>query len=221
MRAAILFTALTCTGAPALAQQTRPPMQETVTGGGQLPAGWRARRDKLAADAQLDNVKFVTMGTGLHATMGMTNATFWNPQNSAKGDFEVSAAFSQSKPNPMHPEGYGLVIGGSNLDKANQSYTYFLAREGRFLINHRAGEEIHKIVPWTEHAAINRADANGRTSNAMSVQVTATEVKYLVNGQVVHTQPRAQAQVDGVAGLRVNMHQDMHIADFKIKPAAK
>ena len=190
-----------------------------VTGGGQLPAGWHARRDKKAADQELDNVKFIAMGpNGFHATMGQTNAIFWNPANTAQGEFEISATFTQTKANPMHPEGYGLVFNGTRLDAPEQSYVYFLIREGKYLINHRAGEEVHKIVPWTAHDAIKASDASGKAVNTVSVEVVGNDVNYKVNGQVVHQQKRDQIKPDGIVGLRVNMHQDVHIGDFRVKP---
>src|SRR5687768_14523295 len=136
MRLALIAAVLAAVAAPAAAQHTH---QETVSGGGKLPPGWHARRDKQAADANLENVKFMPMGSGFHITMGGTNATFWNPANDAKGEFELSASFVQTKPNEMHPEGAGLMFNGANLDKPNQSYVYFLVRDGRYLINHRAG----------------------------------------------------------------------------------
>ncbi len=221
MRAAMLFTALICSAAPVLAQSHDHGKLPEVTGGGKFPAGWQARRDDKAPGAELDNVKLVAMGPGLHATMGHTNAILWNPENDAKGEFELTANFSQGKANPMHPEGYGLVFNGANLDQDNQSYVYFLVREGKYMINHRAGKDVHKIMPWTEHAAINKSDAAGKVSNALSVQVKGNDVNYVVNGQVVHTQPRDYLKPDGTVGLRVNMFQDMHVANFALKPIAR
>jgi hypothetical protein len=221
MRAPMLFAALICSAAPVIAQSHDHGKLPEVTGGGKFPAGWQARRDNQAAGDSLDNVKLVAMGTGLHATMGHTNAILWNPANDARGEFALSAAFSQSKANPMHPEGYGLIFNGSNLDKDDQSYVYFLVREGKYMINHRAGKDVHKIVEWTAHPAIKQSDASGKVSNALSVQVVGNDVNYIVNGQVVHKQARDYLKPDGLVGLRVNMFQDMHVADFTLKPLGK
>jgi hypothetical protein len=218
MRVAIVAAALLLSASPVFGQgaQKASGMKETVTGGGSLPAGWQARRDKKTANTELDNVKFVTMGQGFHATMGMTNAIFWNPANVAMGEFEVHATLTQTRPNEMHPEGAGLVFNGNNLDKDDQSYVYFLVRDGKYLINHRAGAEVHKIVEWTAHPAIKQADANGKTTNKLAVKVQGNDVNYVINDQVVHTQRRDYMKPDGIVGLRVNMHLDMHIADFKL-----
>lgn len=221
MRFPILASTLLVLAAP-VAGQAGHHHKETVAGGGQLPPGWQARRDKMAAGAQLDNVKFMAMGAnGFHAILGGTNAIFWNPRHDAKGEFELAASFVQNKPNPEHPEGAGLVFNGANLDQDNQSYVYFLVREGKYLINHRAGPDVHKIVTWTEHSAIKKADAIGKTVNKLAVRVAGADVQYLVNDQVVHTQKREYMKPDGVVGVRVNMHLDMHINDFQLKPLGK
>ena len=212
MRAPFMALALACAVAPVAGQQAEKASSA-------LAAGWQARVDKKAAGEGLENVKFVSMGGGFHATMGMANAIFWNPKHEAKGEFELSASFTQTRKPAMHAEGYGLVFNGAHLDQPNQSYVYFLVREGKFLINHRAGEEVHKIVPWTDHAAITKSDADGKHTNTLTVRVVGNDVNYLVNGQVVHKQLREHVNPDGMVGLRVNMHLDLHIADFKVTPA--
>jgi hypothetical protein len=212
MRFALIAISLACAVSPAVAQH-----EHGGGHGGALPAGWHARRDNKPADAELEGVQFMSMGNAYHVMMGMTNAIFWNPQNVAKGEFELSATFSQMKKPEMHPEGYGLVFNGSNLDQANQSYVYFLVKDGQYLINHRAGNEVHKIVPWTVNEAIAKPDASGKSTNTLAVQVKGNDVNYLVNGKVVHTQQRAHINPDGIVGLRVNMHLDMHVSDFKVK----
>jgi hypothetical protein len=213
MRVVLLALSFACAAAPAVAQHA----EHAGGHGAGLPAGWHARRDNKAADAELDGVQFMAMGNAFHVLMGMTNAIFWNPQNVAKGEFELAATFAQTKKPEMHPEGYGLVFNGSNLDQANQSYVYFLVKDGQYLINHRAGNEVHKIVPWTANDAIVKPDASGQSTNTLAVHVKGNDVNYLVNGKVVHTQQRAHINPDGIVGLRVNMHLDMHISDFKVK----
>lgn len=184
--------------------------------GGKVATGWFARRDRMAAGEGLDQLSFVAAGSSsFHARMGSTNAIFWNPKNSVSGEFELSATFTQNKSNGSHPEGYGLVFNGANLDKPDQTYFYFLVRDGKYLINHRAGEEVHRLVAWTDHAAIAKADASGKSTNKLAVRVAGSELQYLVNGQVVHRQDASQVKTGGIVGVRVNMHLDMRIDDLK------
>lgn len=224
MRIFLYTAALLCIAAPVAAQHAQHAGHEAeVKGTGRLPDGWNARIDRQPANTALDRLNLVQMDAStLHVQMGMANAIFWHPKHDVKGEFEVSATFRQTKPNTHHPEGYGLVFNGSNLDKDNQSYVYFLVKDGQFLINHRAGAEVHKIVPWTAHAAITKADASGTSTNELAVKVSGKDVLYLVNGQVVQRHDREYMNPDGVIGLRVNMHLDVMIENFQVKqPQAK
>src|SRR5688572_32318168 len=83
-----------------------------VAGGGALPAGWSMRMDR--ANSKAADVKFVPMGKGFHVTLGPA-AVFYNPTTTATGKFEAQAKFTQTKA-AMHPEAYGLFIGGKNLE---------------------------------------------------------------------------------------------------------
>lgn len=87
-----------------------------------LPGGWQVRADR--ANAQMQNVKFVTMGEGYHVTLG-PSVILYNPQQRAQGAYRARATFTQTRA-PQHPEAYGLLVGGQNLDAANQDYLYFL-----------------------------------------------------------------------------------------------
>lgn len=225
MRNTVMILAALAAAAPAAAQSGGHAHGDhgthgALTNGGKVASGWHARRDRMNAGQGLEALSFVATGPqSFHATMGSTNAIFWNPNQVAKGEFQLGATFTQNKLNGSHPEGYGLVFNGANLDQPNQSYVYFLVRDGKYLINHRAGEEVHKLVTWTEHPAIRKAAADGTTSNHLSVRVIGSELQYIVNGQVVHTQDANYVKPDGIVGVRVNMHLDMKIEDFKTLPS--
>src|SRR5256885_6580134 len=107
-----------------------------VAGAGSVPAGCHARTDR---NAPMTNVKVAAMGTGMHFTLGPA-VIVWRDADAATGDYHVVASFSQTKA-PMHPEAYGLFIGGHDLTAAGQGYTYFLVRgAGKFLIKRRIGD---------------------------------------------------------------------------------
>ncbi|HYM26371.1 MAG TPA: hypothetical protein VEU08_24305, partial [Vicinamibacterales bacterium] len=89
------------------------------------PSGWKQRVDRSASAQDPDaagTIKFVTMGTGFHATNPQA-AVYWNPSNTAKGSYTVKGTFTLMKPSG-HPNYYGLIFGGSNLEGAEQSYLY-------------------------------------------------------------------------------------------------
>src|SRR2546429_3524046 len=83
-----------------------------VAGGGSVPAGYHARTDR---NAPLTNVKVVTMGSGTHFTLGPA-VIVWRDADTASGGYHVVASFTQTKA-PMHPEAYGLFIGGGALPR--------------------------------------------------------------------------------------------------------
>jgi hypothetical protein len=168
---------------------------------------------------KIEDAKFSSMGSGFHITSGPA-AIYWNPKDAAKGNYTVSAAFTQTKA-PMHPEAYGLFIGGSNLADSTESYVYFETRgDGKYLINHRAGNDVHKIVDWTDTDATNKADANGKATNDLAIRVTADSVNFLANGKLVKGFSKAEMHgfaADGQTGIRVNHNLDVHVDKFQVK----
>jgi hypothetical protein len=133
----------------------------------------------------------------------------------------MSASFTQTKA-PMHPEAYGLIIGGQNLNSPNESYAYFLTRgDGKYLINHRASDtEVHKLVDWTDTDATNKQDAAGKATNELAIRVTADSVIFMANGKTVKGMSKAEMHGftgDGQAGIRVNHNLDVHVDKFQIK----
>jgi hypothetical protein len=186
----------------------------------QTPAGWQMRVDRSTNAADPDDVpdvKFVTMGNGLHVTTGPA-VVLWKPENTATGAYTITGTFGLTKPSG-HVNYYGLVFGGNDLAAAGQNYLYFLvAQNGTFLVKHRAGDATHDVVARKEHAAVAKPDSTGRSRNALEVRVAADKIDFVVNGQVVHTQPKTgmAARTDGIWGVRVNHQLDVHIAGLNI-----
>ena len=144
----------------------------------------------------------------------------FRPDQKASGTYETHATFTQLEP-AAHPEAYGLIIGGSDLQSESQKYTYFLIRQdGKFLIKKRDGASTPNVTTWTENAAIKKADSSGKMTNALSVEVGADKVRFLVNGTEVAAQPRTQIDTNGVAGLRINHNLNVHVEGFGVKSAA-
>lgn len=197
-----------------------------VNNGGVTVSGWTGRLDPRAVTQgrSLADVKFVTMGGGVHVTAGPA-AIYWNPANATEGgNFTVAATFTQTKAS-AHPEGYGLFFGGQNLTASNQSYMYYLVRQdGKFLVNHRASDnEVHRIVDWKAHPAIRAIDAAGKSTNALSIAIGPEKVSFIANGAEVHSIPRStvdaggnHAGTRGIVGLRVNHNLDLHVDGFAL-----
>ena len=223
MKFTFVCAAMLTLGTASLGAQANSDADKIVADGGVKVAGWSGRIDPRPAKQgrKLSETLFVGMAGGIHVTAGPA-AIYWNPANTMTGNYSVKATFNQTKAS-THPEGYGLLVAGKNLDSANQSYFYFLVRQdGKFLLNHRADDStVHKIVDWTENPAVKAIDASGKASNALSVSFDATQVRFLVNGTEVHAIPRStldggsgHSGTSGIAGIRVNHNLDVHIDGF-------
>lgn len=186
-------------------------------GGGALPAGWMGRTDRPTA--KLADAKFVTMGPGFHVTSGPA-AIYWRDASTTTGPFTASATFTQTRA-PMHPEAYGIFFMGRSLDAADQNYAYFLVRgDGKVMVKHRVGSEVHTILDWTDNASVHKQDASGKATNTLSVDASKPDsVRLLVNGAEVAALPAEHlGSTDGIVGLRVNHNLDVHIGDFVVTP---
>src|SRR4051812_31185127 len=89
--AAIFFVGLTNISA-----QDAP--STSVAGGGVLVKGWTGKIDakEQTAGLTLNSAKLIKEGNVLHVTTGPA-VTYWNPANTAKGDYTVSATFYEPK----------------------------------------------------------------------------------------------------------------------------
>ena len=180
--------------------------------GGVRAEGWEHRLD---AGGDVNDLRFMTMGDGVHATTaGAGNAIFWQPASTAGGDFSIGATFTQ-----MEPSGnaYGLFLGGADLHGDGQRYTYFVVRQGgEFQIRRRMGDELPTVVDWTAHDAINDLDARGSSTNTLTVEAAGDAVRFLVNGAEVSSQPRSAVDTDGITGLRVTRMLNVHIGGLNL-----
>src|SRR5438046_10568528 len=140
-----------------------------------VPAGWKMRVDRSTNAQDPDaagTIKFVTMGTGFHATNPQA-AVYWNPANTMTGNYTLKGTFTLMKPSG-HTNYYGLVFGGSGLDGASQSYTYFLvAQDGTWLVKKRDGEAATDVAPKGTNAVVKKPDSSGKSTNALEVRVGA------------------------------------------------
>ena len=193
-------------------QQHQADPDKKVAGGGALPSGWKGRAD----NGSLSGVKVMPMGGGLHFMSGPAGI-YYKPADKATGSYEAKATFTQMVP-AAHPEAYGLIIGGSDLEGAGQKYTYFLIRQdGKYLIKRRAGEQTPTIADWTDSAAIHKPDSSGKMSNTLAIDVGKDKVRFLVNGTEVTSVDAAKVDTAGTPGLRVNHNLNLHVEGFAVK----
>jgi len=180
----------------------------------QAPKGWMVRADRSTSASDPDaagTIKFVTMGTGFHATNPQA-AVYWNPANTMSGNYTLKGTFTLMKPSG-HTNYYGLVFGGSDLDNAKQAYTYFLvAQDGTWLVKKRNGDTAtDNVLPKAASDAVKKPGADGKSTNALEVRVGADKIDYVVNGTVVGSSPKSGVKTDGIYGIRVNHLLEVHI----------
>lgn len=178
-------------------------------------AGWTVRTDR--GDTVASEGRFTSADGGFRVRPG-PRAIFFHPDSAAAGRFRVSATFHRLA-EPQMAEAYGLFLGGRDLKGAGQDYLYFLIRKtGSYLVKHRAGEETHTVVEWTESPAV-RTSQGDTVANTLAVVSDSAEVRFEVNGETVETLPRSEMlRTDGLVGVRINHGLDVRVSDFGTVP---
>jgi hypothetical protein len=188
----------------------------------EVPKDWKVRFDRTGQITREESppqgaMRFVTMTPGWHITSGPA-AILYKPGHQAEGEYRVSSEMFLFPPGQRR-EGFGLFIGGQNLEGPDQSYLYFLIRrDGRYLVKSRKGTETPTLVDWTEHDAIVKHDGSDNTAkNVLEVVVGAEMVDFIANGQKLTSLPRTEISTDGVVGLRVNHSLNLHVSSLSVE----
>ena len=186
-----------------------------VAGGGIEVAGWEGKIDakEEAAGQKLTNAKFAREGDALKVTTGPA-VTYWNPANTASGNYTVKATFTEPKYMSLnnHPHPYGIVIGGNQLGTDKQSYLYCAAYgNGNFIVR-GFGPEPFQVNGRRGEAnpAVNKAAGPGQpVTQEIAVTVHDDKVECAINGTVVGSYPKSDVvgigkleSTDGVYGIR-------------------
>lgn len=204
------------------------------------PAGWKFTEDKSTNASDPDGagaIKMVTAGAGYHIETP-TAAVFWNPANTATGNYTLKATFTLNE-RSGHVNFYGLVFGGKDLGTANLTYNYFLIAQdnppgarfggpqplGSFLIKTMKGTAATPVfnLPGrggrsgaAPHEAIKVPNAAGKATNTLEVRVQAATVEFVVNGTVLYSAPREGLNTDGVWGIRSNHLLNINVESLSV-----
>lgn len=185
------------------------------------PAGtpdWQVRAD-AGHDADA-GFALTTSEAGTRITTSRFSGILFRPAQVASGTYEVIAAIDVL-PGSRRSEGYGVIIGGTDLDGDGQRYTYVLLRDdGKYLVKTREGGGTSTVVDWTASPAIRTlpesAAEGDRASNTLVVQVTPNAITVLINGERVLRRPRGDLALDGIAGIRVNHGLELQVQSFDV-----
>lgn len=189
----------------AIAWQDNDP--DRAVKGGSFPTGWSVRPDRGGPEG----IRFSMTGSVYHFAMGSAG-TFYRSDWTKSGDFKFSARLTQ-KAAPSHPISYGLMIGGSDMAGANQTYSYFLVRNlGEFYIANKEGEKRPiTVVGWTANPAIVKQGDDGKQTNTLGIQVEGDNVIFSVNGKEVERLPKSKLHTAGMYGFRIGHNLDVDV----------
>ena len=220
----------------AVVMSTAPTAQgqdqdRVVPGGGITAPGWKGMVDKSSANFKhtVNDSKFVLAGNTITMNIGPA-AVYWNPANTASGDYTISASFSE--PTYMtvntHPHPYGIFIGGKNMDTDQMSLLYCTAYgDGSFLVRGfsptATPSGVFTVGRKTPSPAVHKAEAIGKpVTQDISVSVKGDNVSCSINGTEIWTAPKASVigagkldSTDGIYGLRTSHNVDVIVTNFK------
>jgi hypothetical protein len=180
--------------------------QETarsVEGGGITVPGWMGTVDASEArrGMTVDQAKLAKDGDALHVTTGPA-VTYWNPANTASGDYTVKATFTEPRYMNLndHPHPYGIVIAGNGMGTENETYLYCAAYGNGTFIVRGMGPRPFQMGGRnaTANAAVHKAAGPGKpVTQEIAVSVKGDNVSCSVNGTVVATYARSDLVMDG------------------------
>ena len=205
---------------------------KAVAGGGISVSGWTGQIDakEKAAGLSLNSAKLTKEGNGLHVTTGPA-VTYWNPANTAKGDYTVSATFTESKYMSIndHPHPYGIMIAGNDLGTDQQSYLYCAAYGNGTYIVRGFGPQPFQMggrAPIADPAVNKAAGVGQPVTQKIAVTVKGDKVTCSINDKVVATYDRSALvtagklkSTDGVYGIRFAHNTDATVTDLKVSKA--
>jgi hypothetical protein len=209
------------------AQQNETSRQ--VANGGVSVSGWTGQIDPGEAKRGqvISNAKLTQEGKDFHVTTGPAVA-YWNPANTASGDYTVKATFTEPKYMNLndHPHPYGIFIGGNDMGTPNQSYLYCAAYgSGNFIVRGFGPAPFALNGGHGEaNAAVHKAAAAGSpVTQDIAVSVKGGDVTCTINGTPVGTYKKADLvsagklkSTDGVYGIRFSHNTEGTVSGLTV-----
>ena len=153
--------------------------------------------------------------------------TYWNPANTASGDYTVSATFTEPKFMNLntHPHPYGIMIAGNDMGTPNQTELYCAAYgSGNFIVRGFGPAPFQLNGRREPNDAVHKATAPGQqVTQTIAVSVKGDKVLCAINGATVGTYDKSQVvgdgklkSTDGVYGLRFAHNTEVLVTDLKV-----
>ncbi len=228
VHASLIGASLVITAAFVHAQGQSDAARVVADGGISVP-GWTGKIDpqEEKAGQVLKNAKLAPAGKGLQVTTGPA-VTYWNPANTATGNYTVKATFTESNYMGLndHPHPYGIVIAGNEMGTAGQSYLYCAAYgHGTFIVRGFGPEPFQMGGRRPQaNAAVNKAEGKGSSvTQEIAMSVKGDKVECAINGTVVASYDKAELvtagklkSTDGIYGLRFAHNTDATVAGLSV-----
>ena len=190
------------------------------------PKGWKMRVDRSTSASDPDasgTIKFVTMGNGFHATNPQA-AVYWNPANTANGDYTIKATFREPKFMELnnHPHSYGIFIGGNNMGTDMMSLVYCAAYGDGTAFIRGFGPAVFNQLRQQAFPSVHKAAAIGQpVTQEIAWTVKGGRAECSINGMVIAGYDKDQlvaagklTSLDGVYGIRLTHNVDTIITGF-------
>ena len=227
VRPAFAFAAAIAVAATVLVGAQGDP-DRVIPGGGIFAPGWTGKIDagSVRQGRVLNDAKFTQEANTLHVITGPAT-TFWNPANTASGDYTVKASFMEPRFMELnsHPHLYRIFIGGNGMGTDSMTLVY------RVTVRQRPGARprlrpggLHAAAAvrerggpqgrgcWPARHAGHHVDGQGRPSAECSI-----------NGTVIAGYDKAQLvttgklqSTDGVFGIRFTHNVEAIITGFSM-----
>jgi hypothetical protein len=202
-----------------------------VPGGGIFAAGWKGKIDagEGSKGATINDSKFEMKGNEITIASAPA-AIYWNPANTATGDYSVSATFTEPAymSSNDHPHPYGVFIGGNKLDTDQASLLYCTAYgNGTFIVRGFGPATFAPAIgrrPIANDAVHKAADKGQPVTQDIKMSVKGSRVTCTINGTEVASVDKGELvgagkldSVEGTAGIRVAHNVDVKVSNFKFE----
>jgi hypothetical protein len=213
----------------AVASLNAQDASRVVAGGGISVPGWTGKIDanEVRSGRKLEDAKLSKDGEKLKVTTGPAVA-YWNPANTASGDYTVKATFTEPKYMNLnnHPHPYGVFIGGNDMGAGSESYLYCAAYgNGRFIVRgFGPGAFQMNGFQGDANAAVHKAaDVGQPVTQDIALSVKGNRVECSINGTVVAGYDKSALvtagklkSTDGVYGLRFAHNTEVEVTGLSV-----
>jgi hypothetical protein len=196
-----------------------------IPGGGVHVQGWTGKIDASSErqGRSLNDAKFAKEGDALHVTTGPA-VTYWNPANTASGDYTVKATFREPKFMELnsHPHSYGIFIGGSGMGTEQMRLAYCVAYgDGKALVR-GFGPAVFTLFRAAPNPAVHKAEGQGQpVTQEIAWRVKGNRAECVINGTVAAGYDKSEVvgdgklqSTDGVYGIRFTHNVEAVITGF-------